>query len=337
MMNSADLCEGVLRRSPFMDLAGFNIITSIPLEPMHAFHLGVTSSIVRKLFFKAGVFGKTERNEMSEALSALLVQTKLPSDFSRRTDVLDAANAKASTWQLLDTFVFFELADKVVRAPQVKKLLLIYAFIVRTVYSSDWVYEQVKQQVTLKSLLRTFYELFEKIFSKFMCTYHLHIMDHVIEERDRHGPMWAYSAGKYEHLYGKLRRCLVKGTFNISKQVMTNHYSAESYGHRCFGKRILKDPKDYTTTKNDDSLIVVDDVFYKVRSIAPDEITMRCSRVRMRPFQPSAMSLPYGSVGVFRFIDFAEEEESVSIEAVDGKAVIVGSIIMHCYHDWLLP
>jgi hypothetical protein len=101
MMNSADLCEGVLRRSPFMDLAGFNIITSIPLEPMHAFHLGVTSSIVRKLFFKAGVFGKTERNEMSEALSALLVQTKLPSDFSRRTDVLDAANAKASTWQLL--------------------------------------------------------------------------------------------------------------------------------------------------------------------------------------------------------------------------------------------
>jgi len=336
---SESLREGVVAASPLLRLPYFDIIEDIPLDPMHAFHLGITGNIYRRLFCRANdVYKKREREDFVQAVNKLVVNTKLPSDFKRRTEPIDPARTKASVWQVLDSFIFVEVAEHIMHRPaSVRKMILMYSFLIRAFYSSDWCWHHIKEAVDLQLLVSQFCSLYEKIFSKFACTYHLHIILHGITSRERHGPVWQHSAAKFEGLYSKLQRDYKKGTFNMAKQTLCGFYTGLPAGHSCFDKRIMSRVKAKATSKSDDSLICVGDKFYKVLSISEDDMAYSCFEVRVEKFQSQVIDLPFHLVGIYKLQQYNEEVEQVQATTVDGKAVTVGSCIMQCYKDWLMP
>ena len=87
------------------DIPDFDIINDVPNEYMHNVCLGVVK-LLFLLTFDVGVSRiKGIRHQIVTQLSEKLLAVKNPSEFSRRTQIIDFANFKAQEWQ--NFFLFF--------------------------------------------------------------------------------------------------------------------------------------------------------------------------------------------------------------------------------------
>ncbi len=119
--------------------------------------------------------------------------------------------------------------------------MAVYCFLVRTYHYSDDVLEKVEialQESTgmsLKYLHRIFYKSFQKAFCRpgtdkekaQRPTINVHVFQHLLESRQRTGPLHETSTEPFEAFYSVLRRCYRPGTRNTTKQAFENFFIKE--------------------------------------------------------------------------------------------------------------
>jgi hypothetical protein len=326
---------GLEQRSPLLDLQNFDIVQDIPLDPMHLLHLGITKKTWDRMFETEVVWKSSVRNKVRDRFNRCLQEVKVPSEITRKMYGVTPSKMKASQWQTVDMFCLATLALQLTGNKELTQVLLLYTFIVRLGYGGNYDFEQVKQRLNLTQTMNTFYKLYSKVFGVGAFTFNLHSFYHFLESRERNGPVWTHSTGKYESLYAVTRRCYDGRTFNTPLQLLENFHGAARTEHRCNLKRSLN-MADKTTAKTDDTLIYTRDGLYQIDKILEDG-ALKVRKLIVTPLDTSdIIKLPWAFVGVFKLHNIETYPTYLDKEDVVAKAILCKDIISTCYTEWLL-
>jgi hypothetical protein len=88
------LPQGLVGRSPLMDLDGFDVIRDLTLDHMHLFDRGVTMRVIEMGFNVATKRRSNAPRLTLSPLNEILLATLLPHEMTRRTRVFDFKNWK---------------------------------------------------------------------------------------------------------------------------------------------------------------------------------------------------------------------------------------------------
>ena len=116
-----------------------------------------------------------------------------------------------------------------------------YTFLVRALHYDNDTLEHVDNGLmqttgmSLKYLHCQFYRAFQKAFCKKATkrekaqrpTINVHVFSHLLESRQKTGPLHETSTEAFEAFYAVLRRCYRAGTRNTTKQAFENFYIKE--------------------------------------------------------------------------------------------------------------
>jgi hypothetical protein len=333
---SANARFGIIRYSPLLDLDYFDIVGHVPLDGMHLIHLGITKDTWKRLFEGTIVIPSAkERDAIHEQFMNDIVNTKLPTEFKRRTHVINPPEMKASEWQVVDTFCFLELAVSLPKKwANLATALLLYVFIVRLCYSDDATVEAIMASWNVPKMQADFYKVYSKVFGPGCFTFNLHSFYHILTSRATTGPLHCTSTHRFEALYAKTRRSYASNTASTPKQLLFNFYANEMHSHKCFRGRNLAF-SDKSSLKNDDTLIYHEGAFYAIKNVVGT--TMYCNRLLTYKLNTDSLyKLPWDALGVHIFKDVRLEEKVFDRDDVSVKAVRCGSIISACFPDWLV-
>ena len=211
--------KGVKDTSPLLNLHGFDLVNDIPLDIMHLAHLGITRRIWVNMCSTKLAF-RRDRARVIQMFDDLYVQTKLPTEIGKKTRPINYHKMKASEWQTLDLFCYPAFAQALPYPRMVRKVLLMYTFILRAVYSDDDVFFHIDSTINLQKMVTIFLREYAALFSVGAITFNPHSFSHLVDVRKRHGPVHLYSTNKFEGMYAKTRYSYYPNTPNVPKQIL---------------------------------------------------------------------------------------------------------------------
>jgi hypothetical protein len=237
--NAEELCCGYTGVSPFVQLPGFDIVQSIPVDIMHLVPLGV----VKKLFQLCTENNKkiaTKLAPVRQFVCKWIVQQRVPRCFTRRPRD-EFTHFKASEWRSLCLLWFPLMVEGLSKVEQVplRQLWLFLPFIVRAhlLDTAEWQdLEELLAQAgsSLRDIGRKYLEIFQDVFGKTLISYNMHIFgEHMPDIRARR-PLLEASAFPFESAYGQILKTFTVGTESIGKQSCLNMVLlATLEKHRC--------------------------------------------------------------------------------------------------------
>jgi hypothetical protein len=320
----SDELLGVIGRSPLLELADFDVVGGVGADPMHLVYLGVVKRTLA-LTFKIRTFpvrrGSGQRLDV-EPLSFLLLQTRVPSEFPRRTREYDPL-WKASEYRNLLVAMFPLVIGCLDEDKPKREIWLLLAFLVRACIVSDAEYGELSAEF-LKMSHRQFYQKYQKEFGATNCTYNLHVMSHLQEIR-RQGRLQNCSAFPFEASYAIIKNSYHPGATSHGKQaiysVMAKYCGVE---HECGRSLTLETHK---TSKKDNSIVYTrGNRFFRLQFAGderhPDFLAGR--EIPTGRYQPGPIDLPWHQVGVYTVAGSPTGEE-VTMRRSDvlGKGIIV--------------
>jgi hypothetical protein len=319
-----DDLQGVIGRSPLLDLVGYDIVGGVSGDAMHLVYLGVVKRTVN-LTFKTGPGkypGVVAKRLDINPLSYLLLQTRVPSEFPRRTREFDK-HWKASEFRGLLVGMFPMLISCIdVDRPQ-RTIWLLMAFLVRACIVSDAEYAALRPE-DLAIWHRTLYRRYQSAFGEYNCTYNFHVMSHLQEMR-RQGRLQNASAFPFEASYAIIKNSYHPGTTSHGKQaiqrVMAKYCGAD---HRCERPLHLE---AHRTSKKDDSIVyIAGNRFFRLHHAgSPDNPDLLKGRaIPTCIYSPAPYHLPWSKVGVYTVSGPpAGLEVTMSRKDVLGKGIVV--------------
>ncbi len=328
-----DIFKGMLKRSPLLDLPDFDFVDGFTIDSLHQLHGGLSKRMHELTLLKdLAIRNPKRRKEVGRRLEALYEDLKVPSEM-HRTSTLNPGFMKGAHWQALDTFVFPSWIEGLEGPEMLRRVVLAYSFLIRACYSDDDTLRLVEESVKLDKVLQRFLVEWEQAFNSLVTTYNLHKMNHLLESRRKHGPLWEYSTARQESMYAKLKyesKCN-----NVPKQILHNFYAAEWHRHYCRNTPSLRF-SDKATAKTDDSLVFYDDKFYQITSI--DDPTLSLLEVKTKTFNSSkVLRLPWKLVGVYKEDTSSHGQEiKVHKNEIRVKAVRCGGLIMTADPRWFI-
>ena len=219
--------KGVKQRSPFLDLREFDLIHDIPIDVMHIAHLGITKRIWEKMSSTVLAFSASARSQVISDFDRVFKQTKVPSELPR-TRSINISKFKARHWQVVDSFCFTSFALQIRYPQRLRKILLLYNFVVRALYSSDEIFNSLDADQIMQRSVQGFLEEYSGLFTPGALTFNLHGFSHLLDVRRRHGPVHKYSTNKYESMYAETRYSYYPNTPSIPKQILqVSHYERD--------------------------------------------------------------------------------------------------------------
>ena len=348
--------KGVKVRTPLADLSPrFDVIKQSALDTMHLMAIGMSKKIFGLIFEpskrkrwgeEAGRLGQAESARLSrqvQSINEFMRSAKVPTEFGRRPREIDSANYKASEWRYLGMYGFIHIASSILEGEEDREraqILLIFAFVYRVVNLDDEDFLNVEAKVDLDSLIQWMAYLYEKKYGEENCTYNEHnLFVHLMQHRRRFGPLYNFSAWRFEDLYGKIERCYRPGTPHEAKQLFRGFFITDLFSHGCHWKKTLT-IKTRPGTKSDDSLVVTRVGFYRVLEPV-DNQSWLCQKIKTEVFSTEIgnSQVNWDIVGVRRLAVADEHEECVETIAgteIIGKGLIVGDLVMDAKLPWLM-
>jgi len=333
---------GIVRRSPFLDLPNFDIRLSIPVDPMHLLHHGITKATWKRMFHERKVFpDATRRKLLRDRFDHIYCKMRVISEMRHKTRSIEKGSVKASEWQCMDTLAYvafalsFEPENK--REEHLQSAMIKYCFIVRALYHSDEVLSKVRKKVNLEALVQEFLQDYSKAFDAFTFTFNLHNFIHLLECRLEYGPLSEISTGRYESMYAKLRRCYKPNTPNVPKQALLNFNAHHLQSHKCHrpGKYILK---TRASGKSDDTCVYKDGKFYQIvgQDNSRTDRSLRAIRIKTRRLKSVCSKLPFRTVGVERVTPEIGEKVTFMESEITAKAVVAANVISTIEPHWMI-
>ena len=210
-----------------MDVPGFDVVDDIPSDSLHLLHLGITKKTWERMTTSQSrkIFGNNHtRNRYKMHWERMFVETKVPTEIRHKTGTFNA-RMKGSEWQTVDCHCLPAFADVLEGNSDLRHILFSYTFLVRALHFDDPVYNHLAASVDLKTVNVNFLKRYARVFGEITFSFNLHQMLHLVDVRNQKGPLWKYSTGKFEGMYGRARRCYKANTPNCAKQLLENFHS----------------------------------------------------------------------------------------------------------------
>ncbi len=350
--------DGIVSWSPLLDVPGFDMIYDGPLDSMHLMG-GLVEKLYHLLFKlpkgKGKGKGKGESNRKTQAIRArrklqaleldeLQLRVRVPSEVGRRPREIAISRMKTSEWKVLGMHMFPHIAQSSIMTgshSRCRKILFLLSYVFRAINVSDENWTLLGPH-NVQRAVRRLQRLYELEFGEGISTFNEHCaFSHLVENRERHGPMHNYSAWRYEDVICKIQKSYRQGTPHEGLQVFENFYYKYCKAHTCPGdQRLVILPKTESSRK-DDSLVCTEDGIFQVGRVLQHE-QFECTRVDTRTFSTADFNLQelrWGLVGVFRLPKSraltGDKKYIIKRKDVTGKAMIVGETIVTMPREWL--
>lgn len=197
----ADIFE---RFSP-LELIGIDMIYDLVLDCMHLFDLGIVKKIVDWLLGKGGprfkltIAGKQHFKEVYDGY-----KTVTPCEFGRKPVDFDKVSPKATDYRRIVHYHGLELFKIVMPDDQFQHFLLLYC--AAKLLSDDLKYAE--NAPLAQQFLDKFVCEWPEFYGDELMHYTLHMLLHVTQFIERLGPMYSWSAYKYESMIGEIHNHL---------------------------------------------------------------------------------------------------------------------------------
>ena len=332
-----DEAKGVVRRSPLLDIPGFNFTMDSPTEYLHAVCLGVSKRMVCLTFSVGENRPRITKRKLSSALefNSLMLMIKVPREFPRRIRDLDFSLFKGQQYRNITIFFFPVVISCIEKSAKERKLWLLYAYMIRSCVLP----QKEFQQVDLSSIEKAcfdFYVLYEKLFGCYNCSYNTHIVcSHLLEMRT-HGPLTFTSAFGFESFYGEIRNSFTPGTQSTLKQIFQRILLRRSLSHHCCENTIYF--SDHDTCLENNTLIYTfqnsEHKMYKICEVQDDRVICLKQGRYIHTFQET-QHLDFSKVGVYRRGPMSSEKCTIQKKDIAGKVLIVENLLITCPNNVL--
>ena len=131
---------------------------------------------------------------------------------------------KGTDWQNFDMYALVALALDLEGPQDLKKVLLMYTFLVRALYLPDECFEVLSSRCNLQNIVLSFLKTYSKVFSEKTFTFNLHQFLHLMSYRERNGPVFLYSTAPFEGMYAKARAGYKGNTPNVPLQLIQSFH-----------------------------------------------------------------------------------------------------------------
>lgn len=197
------------------------------------------------------------------------------------------------------------------------------------------------------------YELTENAFGKYANSYNGHNFLHMPESVKHNGPMWLFSAERFEDYYGLTKHYYCPGTENTPKQIMQNCMFQAVTKHRCSFQKTLQISANSTKKRDDTLLWAFGSVFKVLECLEKKEDSrskmsaierkggnaFRCCEMSFSKITTAVklgLDLPWSSVGIFKAGERKNDSECVIKRSeVKGKVVWVKKFFIVCPKEWI--
>lgn len=186
-LETCDNTKGVLGKSILFDIEDFDVVQDVPAEYMHLVCIGFVKKLT-ELTFLVGKHKNANINyrrvDPKPVLDVGLLSTKVPSESSRRTRILNFASYKAQEWRNLILWFFslvIQSLDPITKRKE-RQLWVFVAFYIRAYVLSDDEFDCVEKS-KLKVAQKQIYELFVHCFGEKNCSHNVHVFSHLDKVR----------------------------------------------------------------------------------------------------------------------------------------------------------
>ncbi len=358
LLSNERLSEGIMRRTPLLDIAqeSFRVPDDLALDSLHLLHLGLTRGMVEKMFRMTSppLSHKPSRDREEKKIVDMLNDVKLPTEFARKIRPIITAECfklvKGSEWAVFGLHLLpavvqnFDEEEDLLGEPnprRLERLLATYNYLIRTLHLDNDEYLEVKASIDLPRLLQLVVTDHAVAFAGRGESYNAHMLRHILESRERTGPMYSTSTDKYESSYSVLIECFRKGTTNVAKQAISNWYMRDLESHKCRNKRAMV-IKDNDTELGDDTLVKLQSSgkYFKIVDMEEDGITATAHEIVTSTYKtrPSLeiQDLNWDLVGVRKFVGFAPTTTVIHKKDIECKIIKAGRTIVETPNNWIV-
>ena len=332
-----DESKGIVGRSLFLDISGFNFVNDIPVEYLHVCCLGVVKRCV-ELTFKVGEnrIRITKRKlSLPSQFNCQIYYILVPREFNRRIRDLDFSVYKGQEFRNLILFFFPLILNCIEPGEKERNMWLYLTFMIKACVVPTEEFQAIPLDMIEHCSVK-FYSLYQALFGVKNCTYNTHIVGaHIIEIRF-HGPLTLTSAFPFESFYGELRNSFVPGTPSTLKQIMQNVLMKRVLAsHKCENDIYISE-KD--TSMECNSMIYCFERreyhIYKVVCVSGNILICREQDKHICSF-PEAPNLDWNLVGVFKKGVLKNNQIEINRNSVKGKVLIVNDYLITCPNNVL--
>ena len=323
--------QGIVGRSPLLDVDGFDITRDSPPEYLHSVCLGVVKRLV-ELTFNVGINRpRITKRKLTPITSfnALITKIKVVCEFSRRARSLDFSVWKGQEFRNLILFFFPLVIACLEDDAQEKKLWLWLAFVIRACVLPQREFNRFDSNF-IDLYCSQFYKLYQKLFGVRNCTYNTHVVfSHLLQMR-AHGPLTLTSAFPFEHFYGEVRNSFVPGTTSVLKQVMGKVLLKRALEHHTCKPNYYFTAHETALECNSLVYTYMHGVyeFYKITSIV--EGKLHCVKIETCDvIYPCLPHLKWNTVGHFKISRITTEQKVIDPKFA-GKAIQILDTLLTC-------
>ena len=324
--------KGIVGRSVFFDLPGFNFITCISTEYLHSVCLGVVKKSV-ELTFKVGESRQRETNRklsLPSQFNDQIFDVKIFRESNRRIRDLDFAVYKGQEFRNLLLFFFPLILNCIEPGEKERNMWLYLTFMIKACVIPREEFGPVPLDM-IETSMKQFYTLYEQLFGMKNCTYNTHVVGSHLLEMRYHGPLTYTSAFPFESFYGELRNSFVPGTVSPLKQVLKNVLIKRVISkHRCENEIYISAKE---TPKEANNMVYCFErneyVIYKVQSVEGNMLICYEQEKLLCSFAETP-NLPWNLIGVFKKGILRDTPIVINKNDVKGKVVVVNDYLLTC-------
>ena len=327
-----DEAKGVVTKSPLFLIPNFDVVLDVSTEYLHSVCLGVAKRMI-ELTFSVGESRQrvTKRRLSSPAtFNLLMLQIKVPCEFSRRNRELDFGVMKGQEFRNIVLFFFPVVLNSIEKPAQERKLWLLFTYMIRACIIPTEEFKLLDVEVII-DVCDQFYKLYERLFGECNCTYNTHVVScHLLEMRHS-GPLTMTSAFPFEAFYGEIRNSFYPGTQSSLKQIFKNILLKRNLSHHCCEQSIRYSSKE-TNLENDTLIYCFQDYthkMYRICEVHADYVI--CKRQGRRTTQfPEMPRHNFSQIGIYEKGALAINEEKIMKNNIDGKIIEVMGYLITC-------
>jgi len=270
--------------------SSINIVTSVPIDYMHAILEGITKSLLASWFdsknHKFRFYLGRQINDMNRSL----LRIKPPHEFRRTPRPIETAKFwKACEYR---AWLLFYSVPVLVSANFPPDYLNHYCLLVSAMHIllNDCISNSQLEMANL--MLVRFYELMPALYPDTMCTLNIHSVIHLCDCVRRWGPLWCYSTFGFENLNGYIKKHC-HGTRNVLPQLIQGVRMRQSLP-------LLK--KKLKLKENSDTMEFLDKICGDLRSASGPLgkiVHATLTRVEMKSIQEAGLSISTSKVPTF--------------------------------------
>ena len=322
-----------------------DIVTSVPVDYMHAILEGVTKSMLAYWLDTKHHSHRFYLGRSTSRIDHKLLRIKPPHEFRRTPrSITTYKHWKASEFRAFLLYYALPVLMNILPPDYIHHLALLVAAV--HLLLSDCI--DVTEVAKAQQLLNTFHNLIPELYPLEMCTANMHSLLHLSKFVSAWGPLWCYSCFGFESMNGHLRKH-IHGTRNVLPQLI--HIFRMRQMLPLLGKRLATSENSATTAflstflpnSANDQQDRVSDTTWAVGRVRHKKINEKAraalteAQYTANPSLPVSSRVRHGSIVYSSWNESQKKTQRCSSVCAfqHGSEMLFGFIGLFCFTDGL--